>query len=170
MKRNNEKTTTKKIVISSIVLVMALVAVIIAPSTRAATPPPAGALALGGVWNAQVTLKPGCGSFTLPPFEARHMFNADGTLASTDNTPQPGNGPGFGTWQYMGGRNFAAHFEFYFFNPTTGAWAGTAKINLTITLGTDGNSFTANIAFARYGTSGALLVSGCGTETDTRQE
>jgi hypothetical protein len=159
----------KKTVISSMVWMMLLVAVIIAPTTRAATTPLAGALALGGVWNATVTLKPGCGGFTLPPFEARHMFNADGTLASTDNTPQPGNGPGFGTWQYIGGRNFAAHFEFYFFNPTNGTWAGTAKINLTITLGTDGNSFIAQITFARYDTSGNLLVQGCGTETDTRQ-
>lgn len=159
----------KKIVISSIVLMMALVAVIVAPSTRAATPPPAGALALGGVWNADVTLMPGCSSFTLPTFKARHMFNAGGTLTSTDNTPQPGNGPGFGTWHYIGGRNFAAHFEFYFFN-TDGTWAGVAKINLTITLATGGNSFTADIEFARYNTTGTLLVKGCGTETDTRQE
>jgi hypothetical protein len=173
-KKMKNITTMKKIVTSSIVLIIALVAVIIAPTTRAGVvPKPAGALALVGVWNAQVTLTPCVG--TPPPFGARHIFNADGTFVSTDNQPltlnPPAyhNGPAFGTWQYMGGRTFTAYFEFYFFNPD-GTWAGTAKIGLTITLAADGNSFHADIKSQRYDTTGNLVGKGTGSEDDTRQE
>jgi hypothetical protein len=172
MKRKNEKPIMKKIVISSIVLIMVLVAVTIAPTTRAGVPAPAGALALVGAWNAQVTLTPCVGS--PPPFEARHIFNVGGTLASTDNQPGTNpsgfrNGPAFGTWQYMGGRQFAAYFEFYFFNPD-GTWAGYAKINLTITLAADGNSFHGDIKSQRFDTNGNMIGKGTGSEDDTRQE
>jgi hypothetical protein len=164
--------TMKKIVTSSIVLMMLLVAVIIAPTTRAGVvPAPAGALALVGVWNAQATLHPCVGS--PPPFGARHVFNADGTFINTDNQPGANpsgfrNGPGFGTWHYMGGRQFAYYFEFYFFNPD-GTWAGTAKINVTITLAADGNSFHGDVKFQRYDTNGNLVAKGTGSEDDTRQ-
>ena len=156
----------KKIIISSFVTITVLVAMMIAPATLAA-PPPGGALALEGVWNSQLTLT-NCHGFTIRQLKAREMFMRGGTLASVDNSTQPGNGPGFGTWQYVGGYNFAAPFEFYQFNPD-GTFAGVVKVSRTITVGTDLNSYTSSVAVSAYAPDGHLLFNACGTEAATRQ-
>ena len=157
----------KKIIISSFVTITVLVAMMVAPATVAA-PPPAGAVALEGVWNAELTLYggPNC-SVKIKELKSREMFMRGGTLASVDNSTQPGNGPGFGNWYYVGGYNFAAPFEFYQFNPD-GTFAAVVKVSRTITVGTDLNSYTSIVAVSLYPKDGGI-VNLCGTETATRQ-
>jgi hypothetical protein len=157
----------KKIIISSFVAITVLVAMMIAPATVAA-PPPGGGVALEGVWNSQLTLT-NCHGTIIRQLKAREMFIRGGTLASVDNSSQPGNGPGFGTWQYVGGYNFAAPFEFYQFNPD-GTFAAVVKISRTITLTNNLNSYTSVVAVSAYGPNGNLLFNACGTETATRQQ
>lgn len=123
---------------------------------------------LEGVWDSQVTLTD-CNGHTLAAFEAYVMFHQGGTLTSTDNTPPTLHGPGFGTWQRMGGRNYNAHFQFFNFN-ADGTFAGVQKIDTQIHPAAHGNSYTSTVAFAAYDVNGNLIFSGCGTEVATRIE
>jgi hypothetical protein len=51
--------------------------------------------------------------------------------------------PAYGSWERLEGRLYAATSVFFRFNPQTGAFIGSQKINRTIQLAEDGQSFTA---------------------------
>jgi hypothetical protein len=51
--------------------------------------------------------------------------------------------PQYGTWEHIGGRLYAGSGTFFRFNPQTGAHVGSMKINRTLRLSEDGQSFTA---------------------------
>ena len=152
----------KKIMLKPIVLTMALVAL----AAEANATSPQQAAPLQGVWDSQVTLTD-CNGFTLVVFRAYEMFHQGGTLTSTDNSPPTLHGPGFGTWQRVGGRNYTAPFQFFNFN-ADGSFAGTQKIDRQIHLAADGNSYTSTVTFGTYDPDGNLVFSGCGTEVATR--
>lgn len=153
----------KKIIISLIISIITIVAMTIPSATLAAQQ----RASLEGVWDSQVTLTD-CNGFTLVAFEGYLMFNRGGTLSVTDNAYFPLHGPGFGTWQCLGGRHFTGAFQFFNFNPD-GSFAGVQKITpWTITLAANGNRYTSVFSFASYDPNGNLLISGCGAETATR--
>ncbi|HEX5176043.1 MAG TPA: hypothetical protein VFV83_03385 [Chthoniobacteraceae bacterium] len=152
----------KRIVRSLIVSIIALIICTVPRASLAAQP----GLALEGLWDSQVTLTD-CQGGTLAAFSAYVMFNRGGTLNSTDNLPPTMHGPGLGTWQRLGGRNYSAPFQFFNFNPD-GSFAGVQKISRTITLGGGGNSFTSVVTFESFDPDGNLLFAGCGTESATR--
>ncbi len=148
--------------LKSIVSVIALVAFAATPAAFAvARPNP-----LEGVFDSQVTLTD-CNGYTLAVFRAYEMFHAGGTLSSTDNTPPTFHGPGFGTWERVAGRKYSSPFQFFNFNPD-GSFAGTQRIDRTITLSADGNSYTSTVTFQSFDPDGNLLFSGCGSETAAR--
>ena len=152
----------KKTVSAIIVSLAALMALSFAPGVSAT---PRGA-ALIGVWDSRVTLTD-CNGQTLAAFRATEMFHVGGTLSSTDNTPPTMHGPGFGTWQLLQGRSYAAPFQFFNFN-TDGSFAGVQKIQRTVTLSSDGNSYRSVVNFETYDPNGNLVFSGCGSEDATR--
>ncbi len=152
----------KKTILKSIVSLSALVVLSFAPAAFARP----GNGPLTGVWDSQVTLTD-CNGHTLVSFAAHEMFHAGGTLTSTDNTTPGLQGPGFGTWKRLNGQTYSAPFQFFNFN-ADGTFAGTQKIQRTITISTDGKSYTSDVAFGSYDPDGNLLFSGCGTEAATR--
>jgi hypothetical protein len=48
----------------------------------------------------------------------------------------------YGRWERIGGRLYASTMVHFRFNPLTGAYLGTRKINRTIELAQDGQSFS----------------------------
>lgn len=152
----------KKTVPGFIISIAALIALSFAPAALAG---PQGNI-LQGLWDSQVTLTD-CNGNTLAAFRATEMFHAGGTLTSTDNTPPTLHGPGFGTWERLPGRSYAAPFQFFNFNPD-GSFAGVQKIQRTIMVASDGNSYSSVVTFESYDPNGNLLFSGCGSETATR--
>lgn len=152
----------KKIILNSIIALTALMAFAIPQPAHAQR----RAAALEGAWDSVVTLTD-CQGGTLAVFRAYVMFNAGGTLNSTDNTPPTRHGPGLGTWERLGGHSYSAPFQFFNFNPD-GSFAGVQKISRTVTLSTDGNSYTSVVAFESYDPDGNLIFSGCGSENATR--
>jgi hypothetical protein len=121
---------------------------------------------LEGLWDTHVILTD-CHGHTIAEFRAFKLYNRGGTLNSVDNTPPTGHGPGEGTWQYLGGRNYSAPFQFFNFNPD-GSFRGVSKIERKITLDGDADEYTSVIAFESLDPNGNVVVSGCGTETATR--
>ena len=151
----------KKLILRSIVMMIAAVAF-----TASSAEPLFGIPLHGSVWDSQVTLTD-CHGHTLAVFRAFEMFNLDGTLTSTDNTPPTLHGPGLGTWRLTGLRRFSAPFQFFNFNPD-GSFAGTQKIDREILLAANGNSYTSTVTFRSYDPAGNLIFSGCGSEIATR--
>lgn len=119
---------------------------------------------LVGFFESEVTLT-NCQGVVIKTFEAYELFNQGGTLNSTDN--QSTNGPGFGTWQYLGKGSYTAPFEFFQFN-TDGTLAGEAKIARDIQLAADGNSYTSVVSVEIFDPNGNLIATLCGSEVATR--
>ena len=77
----------------------------------------------------------------LPPLQSLQVFNRGGTAVETSNEPPGTRSPMFSTWKHMGGRLYAATGVHFIFNPATGEFQGTRKINRTIELAQDGQSY-----------------------------
>ena len=88
--------------------------------------PPGAGGRLVGVSDTHLTLTKDVSGVVIRTLEALQMFNQGGTLASTDNQPPSSRGPGFGTWENLGGGSYSAPFEFFSFN-TDGTFAGTGS-------------------------------------------
>jgi hypothetical protein len=63
-----------------------------------------------------------------------------------------------GSWERISGRRYASTLVFFRFNPQTGAYAGTQKINGTVTLSADGNSFTGIAVSTLYNPDGSVFM------------
>jgi hypothetical protein len=150
----------KKLILRSLAPMMIVVALTVASATASQSAP------LQGVFDSQATLTD-CNGFILVTFHAYEMFHEGGTLTSTDNTPPTLHGPGFGTWQRVGGRKYTAPFQFFNFN-ADGSFAGVQKIERQIQLAADANSYTSTVTFESFDPDGNLIFSGCGTEVATR--
>jgi hypothetical protein len=79
----------------------------------------------------------------LPPLRSMQVFNRGGTGVETSNEPPGTRTPMFSTWKRLGGRLYAATGEHFIFNEQTGEFLGTRKINRTMELARDGQSFEA---------------------------
>jgi hypothetical protein len=74
-----------------------------------------------------------------------------------------------GAWERIAGRRYASTIVFFRFNPATGAYAGTQKINRTITLSADGDSFTGIGVSTLYNPDGSVFMENLrAPETGTR--
>jgi hypothetical protein len=74
--------------------------------------------------------------------------------------------PQYGSWQRVGGREYAATGLLFRFDPQTGEFVGKAKINRTIKLSADGRRFTfqgrATVYDAKGNVATTFLVTGSG--------
>lgn len=93
---------------------------------------------LAGTWVATVNLPA-----PLPPLTSLQVYTDDGSFVeSGSDSSGAARSPQFGRWERIGGRLYAGSGTFFRFNPVTGAHVGSMKINRTIRLSDDGQSFT----------------------------
>lgn len=127
------------------IAILALVAVVIVIAAGAAIVP-AGTASnqqssgnqLAGTWIATVN-RPA----PLPPLTSLQVYTDDGSFVEWANDASgAARTAQFGTWERIGGRLYAGSGTFFRFNPATGAHVGSMKINRTIRLSDDGQSFT----------------------------
>jgi hypothetical protein len=90
---------------------------------------------LVGTWTATINLPA-----PAPPLRSMTVYHVGGTAVETSSEPPGTRSQMFSTWKRIGGRLYAATGRHFVFNPTTGAFEGTRKINRTIELAADGES------------------------------
>jgi hypothetical protein len=78
----------------------------------------------------------------LTPLISLQVFTSDGSVIENANEPPTTRTESYGVWERIGGRLYAASAEMFRFDPQTGAQVGTHKINRTIRLSQDGQTFT----------------------------
>ena len=127
---------------------------------------PLGENRIVGTWHVSVTLA-SCAGGPAHSFIALNTFHAGGTLTSTDNTPQPGNGPAQGIWEYRGANRYSAHFQFYRFLHD-GTWDGLQDIYQETTVDWRGNAFTSSIHAIALNKDGSVRGEVCGTSQGVR--
>jgi hypothetical protein len=133
----------------SIVAAITLVALTSMAATGALTasaakgdPGRSSAHALVGSWEVTVTLlsaPPG-----LPPVQrSLATFTRDGGTVESANAASALRGASHGAWERIGPDLFAVTRMFFRFNPATGVYLGTQKVNATARVAPDGETFTA---------------------------
>jgi len=120
-----------------------------------------------GVWEAQVTIRDCTTSAARATFQGVEVFHRGGTISDTDSTPTATRGPGFGTWA-KSGSDYIVKLRFFTYDPTTGVVSGVIRTTRTVTVGADGKTATAVNTTQVFDMSGALVRSGCGTDTETK--
>jgi hypothetical protein len=120
-----------------------------------------GANELVGSWELSVNRGP-----VLPPVKSLTTYTRDGSMFDTANVTV--RGPSHGTWEHLTGRQYANTHVFFRFDPA-GAYLGTQRINETVELAQDGESFTAVAISNLFDTNGNLVAGGLrATITATR--
>ena len=121
-----------------------------------------------GTWRVQVTLRNCQTGAEIRTFPAMLTFAQGGTLTGTSTVVAPSlRGGDFGIWQFDGHGSYSAVSEAFLFNGA-GVWSQTQRINQTITLSQDANTFSSNAHTEFFDTAGNLLSSGCATAVATR--
>jgi len=92
---------------------------------------------LAGTWRVTVN-RPA----PLPPLTSLQVFTGAGSVIEDANEWPATRTPGYGSWQRVEGRRYANTTVFFRFNPQTGAYLGSQKINRTIQLAEDGQSIS----------------------------
>jgi hypothetical protein len=78
----------------------------------------------------------------LPPLHSLQVFTDDRSVIEMANEWPAERTASYGKWERIGGRLYASTMVFFRFSPLTGAYLGTRKINRTIELAQDGQSFS----------------------------
>jgi hypothetical protein len=106
----------------------------------------------------------------LPPtFKSLMTFAAGGGLVESSSTGTTRRGPAHGVWERIAGRLYATTMVLFRFDPATGAFLGTQKVNRTMQLSQDGQTFEAVSLAAQYDPAGILTLGGLrATETGER--
>jgi hypothetical protein len=79
-----------------------------------------------------------------PPLTSLQLFTDDGSFTEWANDSSGAvRSPMYGSWERIRGRLYAGTGVFFRYNPQTGAHIGSLKVNRTIRLSNDGQSFTA---------------------------
>ena len=121
--------------------------------------------ALVGTWDVALSL-PG-----QPPGRVLATFTRDGGTVESAAAPPTLRGASHGTWERIGPYLFAVTRVFFRFNPQTGAFLGTQKVNATVQVAQDGKTFTAVSVSEQRDPAGALVVGGLlGTAQGARLE
>ena len=90
---------------------------------------------LVGTWTATV-VRPA----PLPPLQTLQVFTSHGVAIVVDNESPATHTTQYGVWERIEGRLYAASGVFYRFN-AAGAFIGSQKIDRTIELAADGNTY-----------------------------
>ena len=113
----------------------------------------ASARGLVGTWTQTVNLP-------APPRRCGRSRCSTGAAPAveTSNEPPGTRSPMFSTWRHMGGRLYAATGVHFIFNPATGGFQGTRKINRTIELAQDGQSYETVARVTTFDPSGNVVA------------
>jgi streptogramin lyase len=144
---------SKRSLISMIVLVLASAALTVGAAASAGAKAVHGNK-IEGTWVATIN-RPA----PLPPLTSLQVFTADGGLVEMSNEPQASRTAQYGTWERIGGRLYASTGMLFRFDPATGAHVATMKINGTIRLSDDGETFTRAARATTYDLSGNVIAS-----------
>lgn len=143
---------------------VAVAAVIAAIATSAA-----GAIAAGaGGSAAQRSANQLAGSWDvavdrpapLSDLRSLQTFTRDGSVIEIANGGTALRTPSHGAWKRITGREYASTMVFFRFDPQTGAYLGTQKINRRITLAPDGASYEGVGVSTLFDPAGNVVVSG----------
>ena len=119
--------------------------------------------ALVGSWDVTLML-PG-----LPPGRVLATFDGDGGTVESANAAPALRGASHGVWERVERRLFAVTRVFFRFNPQTGAYLGTQKVNATVQVASDGETFTAVSVSELRDPAGNVVLAGLrGTAAETR--
>lgn len=120
-----------------------------------------GANQIVGSWELTVDRGP-----QLPQVKGMNTYTRGHSIVGTGNLVT--RGPSHGAWEHVRGRLYADTHIFFRFDPT-GAYLGTQRINETVRLARDGESYTAVAISNLYDPTGRLVVGGLrATITATR--
>jgi hypothetical protein len=108
---------------------------------------------LAGTWNVTVN-RPA----PLPPLASLRVYTGAGSMVESGDD-SASRSPQYGSWQRVAGREYAETGVFFRFDPQTGAFLGKQKINRTIDLSDDGQSFTFQGRATVYDANGNVLAS-----------
>ena len=125
-----------------VIATLAVVAVVIVLMAGAAIAPAGGASNSHGNQLAGTWIVTAQRPAPLPPFTVHQTYTKGGSFLgfASDNGARS---PEFGSWEHVGGRLYASSGSFFRFNPQTGGPVGSVKINRTLRLSDDGQSFKA---------------------------
>jgi hypothetical protein len=108
---------------------------------------------LAGTWSVTVN-RPA----PLPPLASLRVYTDVGSLVESGND-SASRSPQYGSWQRVTGREYAETGVFFRFDPQTGALLGKQKINRTLELSDDGQSFTFQGRATIYDANGNVVAS-----------
>jgi hypothetical protein len=120
-----------------------------------------------GVWKNQVTVKDCQSGTVLASFPGLLNYHQGGTMSETGGTNPALRSPGYGIWEFRGGRNYGGKFTFYTFAPN-GTLVGSQEINQNIVISHDGTRLTDNAFVNIFDADGNLLFSVCAAAAGTR--
>jgi hypothetical protein len=103
----------------------------------------------------------------LPPLKSVQVFTDSGAIIEMANESQASRTAQYGAWERIDGRLYAATSLFYRFD-AEGKFVGTTKINKTIELGKDGNTFSHIARVGVYDASDHLVSSVVGRASGER--
>lgn len=109
---------------------------------------------LAGTWVVTVS-RPA----PLPPVASLQAYTGSGSVIESGNDGSASRSPSYGVWERIGGRLYAASVTFFRFDPQTGAYLGPMKIQRTIELSQDGQSWDAAGRATAYDLSGNVVLS-----------
>jgi hypothetical protein len=149
-------------------LASGLVAVAVGAAIAAAGTGSENGNQLAGTWTVTVN-RPA----PLPPLTSLQIYTATGTMIESANDIAS-RSPQYASWERVHGREYAATGLFFRFDPQTGAFIGKQKINRTIELSSDGQSFTFQARVTIYDAGGntvtTIPVSGTGQRLEVEAE
>jgi hypothetical protein len=137
MEQGEAMTKVRTLLATAVLVVLAALFGAGAIATPALADPPSLSSdnTLTGTWTVTVD-RPA----PLAPLKSVQVFTSGGTMIEMANEPQAGRTAQYGVWERIEGRLYAATGTFYRFD-AKGNFVGTTKINRTIELGPDGNTF-----------------------------
>ena len=162
-----KRTTRLTHSISTLFALAVLIAVAGAVTATAANKPPKAKPkpALVGTWEVTLSV-PGA-----PPGRVLATFNMDRTTVESAAAPPATRGSSHGVWKEIGSNLFAVTRVFFRFNPQTGAFLGTQKVNATVRVAADRRTFAAVSVSEQRDPAGNVVASGLrGTAQGVRME
>jgi hypothetical protein len=146
----------RKILAVTPLFVLSAVVATAAVSASAAKSPPKASPAYGlvGTWDVTLTI-PG-----QPPGRVLATFGGDGTTVESAAVPGTLRGASHGAWERIEPYLFSVTRVFFRFNPQNGAFLGTQKVNATVRVAQDRETFSAVSISEQRDPAGNLIVGG----------
>jgi hypothetical protein len=130
---------SRKRVIATLAFVAVVIVLAAGAAAGSASNTNAAGNQLAGTWIVTVQR-----AAPLPPFTVHQVYTKSGSFLSFGSDASgAARSPEMGSWERVEGRMYASSGSFFRFNPETGAHVGSYRINRTIRLSDDGQSFKA---------------------------